>query len=160
MSNSIIRIPVTKIRSRWHRNILTDWQPDPEYIRYLKKRIRDSRYLPPIIVVREGDEFLIVNGHHRVFAALECGEKQIKCIVIEGTFDQSAPLREAELLLKGFDQKTGYRYRFSNYLDRWGAAEEDHHFVNTYRPSAGYRLYMVIKGLKDRLFGKKGKKDG
>ena len=82
---------------------------------------------------------------------LKTGVKQMKCILIEGTFVESEPLRKAEVLLKEFDQKTEYRYQFSGYLDRWAAAAEEHHFINKYRPTYKFRLYKFLKRIKDKL---------
>jgi len=138
-------IDVEKIKSWWVENIITDWQPDKGYVEFLKKKIADNDYLPPIVVVQEGQYFYIVNGHHRYYAHLEAGKKKIKCILIEGTFMESEPLRKAEVLLKEFDQKTGYRYQFSGYLDRWAAAAEEQKFINKYRPTYKFRLYKFLK---------------
>jgi uncharacterized ParB-like nuclease family protein len=138
-------IDIEKIKSKWHKNLITDWQPDKGYIEYLKKKITDNEYTAPIVVVQEGDFFYIVNGHHRYYAYLAAGKKKIKCILIEGTFEESEPLRKAEVLLKEFDQKTGYRYQFSGYLDRWAAAAEEHKFINKYRPTYKFRLYKFLK---------------
>jgi hypothetical protein len=138
-------IDVEEIKSKWHENLITDWQPDKGYVEFLKKKIANKEYTSPIVVVQEGEYFYIVNGHHRYYAHLITGKKKIKCILIEGTFEESEPLRKAEVLLKEFDQKTGYRYQFSGYLDRWAAAAEEHKFINKYRPTYKFRLYKFLK---------------
>lgn len=147
-------VDIHRIRSRWHKNLLADWNPDKEYIEFLKKSVLDGKYLPPLIVVEERGDYVIVNGHHRCRAFMELGKKHIKCIVIEGTFEDSEPLRKAEVLLKEFDRKTDYRYRFSGYLDRWAASIEDRNYINTYRPTLGFRLYRRFKAIKNRLWKK------
>ncbi|MCP5106140.1 MAG: ParB N-terminal domain-containing protein [bacterium] len=152
MKNSIQYIKLDRIKSKWHNDIIADWQPDEKFIQHLVKQIAGKEYLPPIVVVREGDFFYIVNGHHRYYAHVVSGEKKIKCILIEGTFDQSEPLRKAEVLLKEFDQKNDYQYQFSGYLDRWAAAAEEHGFINKYRPTYKFRLYKLLKKIKNRLF--------
>ena len=150
---AIRHIDREKIKSKWYRDIFAEWQPDRKYVEFIKKKIKDKEYIAPIVVVKEGDFFYIVNGHHRYYAYAEAGEKKIKCIVIEGTFAESEPLRKAEVLLKEFDQKTEYRYQFSGYLDRWAAAAEKHHFINKYRPTYKFRLYKFLKKIKDKLIG-------
>jgi uncharacterized ParB-like nuclease family protein len=152
MSRFIKKIDLEKIKSKWVEDIIAEWQPDKGYIEYLKKQIAHKEYLPPIVVVREGDFYYIVNGHHRYYACLETGEKKIKCILIKGTFEESEPLRKAEVLLKEFDQKTEYRYRFSGYLDRWAAAAEEQGFINKYRPTYKFRLYKFLKKIKNKWF--------
>jgi len=146
MKNRITSIDIWKVKSKWYRDIFAQWQPpDPGYIDHLLVLLKKKQYIAPIVVVREGDGYVIVNGHHRYYAHLKAGVKTIKCIVIEGTFEESEPLRQAEVLLKEFDQKTGYRYKFSGYLDRWAAAEEEHGFINKYRPTYKFRLVQRLK---------------
>ena len=143
-------IAIEKVKSKWYEDIFSQWQPDQGYVDHLIKTIREKEYIPPIVVVQEGDIYYIVNGHHRYYAHLKVGEKKIKCIVITGTFAESEPLRQAEVLLKEFDQKTGYDYQFSGYLDRWAAAAEEHHFINKYRPTYKFRLYKFLKKIFKR----------
>lgn len=144
-------IDTAKIKSRWFRDIFNEWQPDHDYVEFLKKNIKEKQYIAPIVVVRESEVYYIVNGHHRYYAHAQAGETKIKCIVIEGTFEESEPLRKAEVLLKEFDQKTGYRYQFSGYLDRWAAAAEEYHFINKYRPTYKFRLYKFLKKIMNKL---------
>jgi hypothetical protein len=151
MKQSLRHIDIKKVKSKWYEDIFTQWQPDRQYIEFLIKNLKEKKYSPPIVVVREGDVFYIVNGHHRYYAHVKAGEKKIKCIVIAGTFEESEPLRKAEVLLKEFDQETGYRYQFSGYLDRWAAAAEEHQFINKYRPTIKLRLYKFLRRIKDRL---------
>lgn len=146
-------IDIVQIKSWWHPDLLADWQPNRGYIDYIKQAIRKGDYLAPVIVVKEDETFWIVNGHHRVVAHLELNEKQVKCIILEGTFEESEPLRQAEVLLKKFDRNTGYRYQFSGYLDRWAAAAEKHEFINKYRPTFRFRIRRWLKRLRERWFG-------
>lgn len=151
MKQPIKHLDIKKVKSKWYEDIFSQWQPDQQYIEFLIKNLKEKKYSPPIVVVKESDIFYIVNGHHRYYAHLQAGEKKIKCIVIEGTFEGSEPLRKAEILLKEFDQETGYRYQFSGYLDRWAAAAEEHHFINKYRPTYKFQLYKLLKRIKDKL---------
>lgn len=153
MKQFITEINLEKIKSKWVKDIIAEWQPNLEYIAYLKKQMASGEYLPPIVVVQEGDFYYIVNGHHRYYAHLESGAKKIKCIRIEGTFEESEPLRKAEVMLKEFDQKTEYRYQFSGYLDRWAAAAEEQGFINKYRPTYTFRLHRFLKKIKKKWFG-------
>lgn len=144
-------LDIKKVKSYWYKDILSEWNPDLKYIEFLKSNISTGQYLPPIVVAREKNTFYIINGHHKYYAYLTSGKKKIKCIVIEGTFKDSEPLRKAEVLLKEFDQKTEYRYQFSGYLDRWAAAGEKHNFINKYRPTYKFRIYKWLKKIKNKL---------
>jgi hypothetical protein len=140
-------IDIDKLKSKWHKDLLSEWQPDRGYIDYIKNRLKEGEYIAPIVAVKEGDDYFIVNGHHRCVAHLESGKSKIKCIVIEGTFDDTEPLRKAENLLKEYDRRTEYRCQFSGYLDRWAAAAEENDFINRYRPTYKFRLYKLLKKL-------------
>lgn len=151
-------INIKEIRSHWYDNIQEEWHPDPEHIDYLKKMIEKKEYMPAIILVRATDGYVIVNGHHRFYAHVVSGEKRIKAFVLDGTFEDTEPLRKAEVLLKKYDEKTKYKYQFSGYLDRWAAAAEKHDFINRYHPI--YRIdihttmWSILKAITRRVFKK------
>jgi len=147
MTYSSQQIEIDKVKSRWYKDIFAEWQPDQQYIEYIIRDLEAGNYIAPIVVVQEGEFYYIVNGHHRYYSHLKHGEKTIKCIVIEGSFEETEPLRKAEVLLKEFDQKTDYRYQFSGYLDRWAASAEKNEFINKYRPvyTFKFRLGMFLK---------------
>lgn len=152
---SVTTIALEKIKSKWHSDLLTGWEPDRGYIDFIKERIEKNEYIAPVVVVKEEGGFFIVNGHHRCAAHLEAGKKNIRCIVIQGNFDDTEPLRKAENLLKEYDRKTEYRYQFSGYLDRWAAAAEENRFINKYRPTYKFRIYKSLKKLMKKLLEKK-----
>ena len=143
-------LDIHSVKSKWYKDIMTDWQPDQNYIEFIKKSIENKEYIAPIVVVHETPVYYIVNGHHRYYAHLVSGLDKIKCIVINGTFDESEPLRKAEVLLKKYDQKTGYRYQFSGYLDRWAADAEKHSFINKYRPIYRLGVRSILKKIFKR----------
>jgi len=149
--STVLLIPVEKIKSKWYTDMRTQFQPEMKYIQFLEKEIRDKKYISPIVVVKEGEDYFIVNGHHRFYAHLITGQAQIKCILIEGTFEQSEPLRKAEVLLKEYDQKTQYKYQFSGYLDRWAASAEEHEFINKYRPTYSFRIHKFLKKIINKF---------
>ena len=118
------------------------------------KKLKRKEFVPAIVVVENEDKYLIVNGHHRYYAHLVAGEKTIKAIVIEGTFEDTEPLRKAEVLLKEYDKKNQYQYQFSGYLDRWAAEAEDARFVNKYRPIIKVDLFSGLKVFLKKVYGK------
>ncbi len=147
MKQPIQYLPIDKIKSHWFKDILKEWQPDEDYICFVRSYIQKQKYLPPIVVVKEGDLYCIVNGHHRFYAHLKEGSKKIKSLIIQGTFEESEPLRKAEVMLKEFDQKTNYIYQFSGYLDRWAADAEEYRFINKFGPTYKFKLYKFLKKL-------------
>jgi uncharacterized ParB-like nuclease family protein len=151
MKQSLKLIDVQKIKSKWYKDILTEWNPNKDHIRYIKNQIVTGEYIAPIVVVQEGGDYFIVNGHHRYYAHVDAGEKKIKCIIINGSFEDSEPLRRAEVLLKEFDKKTDYRYQLSGYLDRWSADAENHVFINKYRPIYKVGISKILKLFKKLL---------
>ncbi len=140
-------IPLARIRSAWFADLRRQWQPDPEFIAHLQRGLRRGDYLAPLLVVREGGDFVLVNGHHRFYALQACGRTHARCIVLEGSFADTEPLRKAEVLLKEYDQRTDYGYQFSGYLDRWAAAADGGDFVNRFRPTLAFRLHRRLRRL-------------
>jgi len=147
MEREIEHIAIKKIKSKWYEDLFTQWLPDQDHIAFLIKNIIAGEYMAPIVLVKEDDCYYIVNGHHRFYAHAKAGRKNIKSIVILGTFEESEPLRKAEVLLKEYDQKNEYRYQFSGYLDRWAADAEGQKFINKYRPTYSFRLRKFLKKL-------------
>ena len=113
------------VRSHWHQDLLATFQPDSEYVAELIDGILADRPVAPILVVQEAGEYVVVDGHHRLYACLEAGIPEIQAVVIEGDFASTEDLRMADLRLKAYDKGTGYRYGFSAVLKEWtkGAAE-------------------------------------
>lgn len=142
-----VLLKLSEIRSHWHDNIQEGWQPEQGYIDYLEDKIKNNEYLPPIIVVAETSGYVVVNGHHRIYAQLRLGNKHIKAFVLDGTFKDTEPLRRAEGLLKEYDGRTKYKYKFCGYLDRWAAAAENHGFVNKYRSVYRISVFSVLQRL-------------
>lgn len=44
-------VNIKEIRSHEYSNIIEEWHPDPEYIDYLKRKIKKKEYLPAIVLV-------------------------------------------------------------------------------------------------------------
>ncbi len=72
MSSSAIKyIDTQKVKSKWHKDLLSDWQPDKNYLEHLKTQLLENHYIAPVVVVHEQEGYFIVNGHHRLYAHLE-----------------------------------------------------------------------------------------
>ncbi len=116
---SVRMIPVSDIVSHWYDDVLTDWRPDDHHIGRTAENLISGKGVSPILVTRKGDRFEVVDGHHRLFAHLKAGAKEMKAIVLDGSFEDTEDLRTADRHLKAFDEATGYRYRFSDCLKTW-----------------------------------------
>jgi len=147
-------LKISTIYSHWYSNILDEWKPDQEYINYLKKKIQNKEYMVPILVVQEKGGYIIVNGHHRFYAQLCLENEYIKGFILDGTFKDTEPLREAEVLLKYYDKKTEYKFQFSAYLDRWAATAENKTFINKYRPIYRISIYSGFKRFSKHISNK------
>ena len=147
-------LKLSEIRSNWYSNILEQWHPDPGYIAYLRENIEKKEYFPPILVISDSGGYIIVNGHHRVYAHLVAGEEYINGFILDGTFKDTEPLRKAEVLLKQYDEKTQYKYQFSGYLDRWAATAENHGFINKFQPIYRLDIYFEVKRLFKVIYRK------
>jgi len=140
-------IEVSKIVSHWYDDVLTDWRPDDRHIGKTVGNLLSGGQTAPIIVVRKGDRFEVVDGHHRLFAHLKAGAKEMKAIVLDGTFEDTEDLRTADRHLKAFDEATGYRYRFSDSLKTWARGLDD-----DARPAVKKRT--ILGALASALAGK------
>ena len=93
----------------------------------------------PVILSTERDgRHLVIDGNHRLLAARQLGLKTLNCIVTDLTFAASADFRQAEGLLKRFDQQTGFRFNTSGFTRQFFAYRasryySDHFHRHTWR---------------------------
>jgi hypothetical protein len=61
--------------------IVADTKVDPEAIEMYKKKIQNGGKIAPLIVVKHPkyDVYAVLDGHHRYYALLELGKKQVDC---------------------------------------------------------------------------------
>jgi hypothetical protein len=69
----MLRLPIDKI--------VADTKVDPEAIEMYKKKIQNGEKIAPLIVVKHPkfDEYAVLDGHHRYYALLELGKKEVDC---------------------------------------------------------------------------------
>ena len=69
----LIRLPIEKI--------VADTKVDPEAIEMYKKKIQNREKIAPLIVVKHPkfDEYAVLDGHHRYYALLELGKREVVC---------------------------------------------------------------------------------
>ena len=69
----LLRLPIEKI--------VADTKVDPEAIEMYKKKIQNGEKIAPLIVVKHPkfDVYAVLDGHHRYYALLELGKKEVNC---------------------------------------------------------------------------------
>lgn len=69
----LLRLPIEKI--------VADTKVDPEAIEMYKKKIQNGEKIAPLIVVKHPkfDVYAVLDGHHRYYALLEMGKKEVDC---------------------------------------------------------------------------------
>ncbi len=151
-------IPLNSIGSNWYDDLLKEFKPNRNFIEHLVSNIREGYPIAPIILCRDKDpeRYLIVDGHHRVYAALEAESTNIPSIVLDMEFNQTNKLREAEVLLKEFDQETGFKYGLSSFFKKHIAYSLNQYFSGYYdrKLFRNTRLFRVLRRIKQTIFGK------
>ena len=61
--------------------IVADTKVNPEAIEMYKKKIQNGEKIAPLIVVKHPkfDVYAVLDGHHRYYALLELGKKEVEC---------------------------------------------------------------------------------
>jgi hypothetical protein len=69
----LVRLPIDKI--------VADTKVDPEAIEMYKKKIENGERIAPLIVLKHPkfDLYAVLDGHHRYYAFLELGKKEVDC---------------------------------------------------------------------------------
>lgn len=65
--------------------IVADTKVDPDGVKRYKEQLALGKQLRPIVVVKHPRKkvYAVVDGHHRFFAQVEYGTKEIECAVID-----------------------------------------------------------------------------
>lgn len=149
----VVPVNISKVKSKWHSDMSRDWEPDKYSIECLKNIYRTGSKWTPVLLIREDDIYWVVDGHHRVRAALELGLQQLDAVLINGiSWDETALIREAELKLKDFDKQTNYKYNLSSFLKNYvsnslNSYYRDHFHNLIKEPGLGYKLLKKAKAL-------------
>jgi len=69
----LVRLPMKKI--------VADTKVSPEFVERYKQKIQRGEKVGPIIVVKHPrfDVYAVLDGHHRYYALLELGRKEVNC---------------------------------------------------------------------------------
>ena len=155
-----VPISLSDIKSYWH-NKIEDWVPNKQSIELLIESLNNNVTLCPIVVSTESDgSHLIIDGHHRYYAHQELRLAVIDCIVLNEPFSKTEKLRKAEVLLKEFDQESGYKYNMSNYYKSYISHSLNRYYSDVFRhkvkkhsltKKAVIKILSIV-GLKEFVF--------
>jgi hypothetical protein len=142
-------------------NFFKNFQPDPNTIKILKDAYSNGTRVFPIVLSTEQDgTHMVIDGHHRLYAAKCAGRAHIPCVVTDLTYEDSYLLRRSESILKEFDRKTNQRYGVSDFTKqhfayKLGRFYRDN-FVRALNPTRGTKAKLAWKDLKRALRRKSG----
>lgn len=147
------KVPLASIGSHWYQDLLRDWEPNARAIKDLRSATENAT--PVLLSIEADGRHLIVDGHHRVYAALKNGSTEIDAVVMELTFQQTEKLRQAEDLLKAFDQETNFTYGMTHFYKSFLANRLNTFYRNSFSGSMlrQTKLWKFLRQIKAYLFG-------
>lgn len=124
------KVDVSSIWTRYNDNC-EKWKPDESAISYLMKFYKEGRAMAPIVLSTETNgEHHVIDGNHRLYAARRAGLTEVECIITDITFEDSALFRQAEGLLKKFDQETNFRFNTSGFNRQFFAYRASRYYTD------------------------------
>lgn len=153
----VIGVPISKISSNWYSDIENEWSPNKEAIKSIKQYYKEKGVLIPILLSTEvNGDHIIVDGHHRFYTARKLGLKKIDAIVLDLPFVKTKKIREAEVLLKEFDQETNYEFNLSTFTKSYFGYRLNRFYSNAFKKKMRSQRvwYRVLRKIKILIFGK------
>tara|TARA_Y100000816_G_C26098882_1_gene582016 strand:- start:925 stop:1998 length:1074 start_codon:yes stop_codon:yes gene_type:complete len=150
-------LEISKVKSKWYKDIIKEWSPDQQYINYLMNKIKEGDDIAPIVLSTEADgSHYIVDGHHRYYACISAKKDNIDAVITGLTFDQTKPLRDAENLLKEFDNQTKHEFGFSSFMKSFISRKLNRYYSNQFRSKITSQklINRIIRKIKKTFFGK------
>jgi len=154
----VSQVKLSKIFSNWYNDIQTEWSPNQDAIKALELEYDKINLFIPIVLSTEKDgRHLIVDGHHRFYTAKKLNLESIDAIILNLTFDRTSKIREAEVLLKQFDQETNYEYSISSFMKSYLGYRLNRFYSNTFKRKMRQQQlwYRALRKVKLMLFGKR-----
>lgn len=150
------KTPLAEIKSYWHVDIESQFKPEKEAISLLISHYKRNGYFSPIILSTEDNgDHLIIDGHHRYYAAKKMQLSNIDAVIVNLSFFQSEKIRKAENLLKEFDIETNFKYDFSSYLKSFLGFKFNRYYKNVYNKKMKKMKvwYRALRRVKRAVFG-------
>jgi hypothetical protein len=151
-------IDIEKIKSYWYLDIEKEWKPDSEAIRIIREKIKNRENLVPILLSKEqnGTNF-IIDGHHRFYSYLKEQVSKVPVIILDLTFEETSYLREAEVLLKKFDEKTNRKFNVSNFQKSYIAYSLNRYYADSFNQKLRSQKlwFRIIRKIARIMLGKR-----
>lgn len=152
-----IKVPLSKIRSPYQHG-LEGWGPVKKETELLKNEYNtEGRFFPILLSTEKDGRHMVIDGHHRIFAALQLSHTHIDAVVIQDPWDSTEKLRAADRLLKEYDRETEFRYNWSHILKMYAVNALNVHYKNTYSSLIKKQnlLYRFARRIKRLVLGKR-----
>jgi len=152
------KLPLNEIKSAWYKNIAEEMRPNKKAISLLMEEFNNKGEFVPIIVSTElNGDHLIVDGHHRFFAAVKMNLYEIDAIVINMTHEESKHLRKALVSLTEFDIQTNYEYSLSSFMRSFLGYKLNKYYSGVFHGKIREvkYWYRVLRKIKRVLLGKR-----
>lgn len=144
-------------------NFPNDFDGSEVWITDLRSKLRSGSPVSPCILGRldaGSRKYELIDGHHRMAAAMLEGKTELSCVVIDGQRSAFAHLRAAQTSLALFDDATGRKYDFSGFFQYFSAISSDSSYKHRFRNARLlntkvaqiFRLIVIRLGLKKVIF--------
>lgn len=58
-------------------------KPSPQHIRRLMDSMKKIGFIVPVVVIKKGEQYYIIDGQHRYLAGKELGVKELPCVIVD-----------------------------------------------------------------------------
>ena len=150
------KVPLDEISSNWYDNIESEWKPNKEAIRELIKEFeKNGRFTPIVLSTEKNGTHLIVDGHHRFYAAHQLNVNEIDAIIVDLKFADTEKIRAAEVLLKEFDLDTNYKYSLSSFMRSYLGYKLNKYYSGSFNKKMRTQTlwYRILRRIKRMIFG-------
>ena len=151
-------VPLEKITSNWYSNIEIELQPDNKWILSLISQFEEDGQMAPIILSTESNgDHLIIDGHHRYYAAKKMKLSAISAVITKMKHSETEKFRQAQVLLKEFDNQTHFEYEFSSFLQSYVGFKLNRYYAKSFNSNMKKMKlwYRSLRRIKQTFFGKK-----
>lgn len=143
------QVKLNNIESYWYKDLEKEWKPNQKAIETIITAMKNGESIAPIILSTEKDgRHLIIDGHHRYYASKVLKHESMSTIVTDMSFEESAKLRQVEVLLKEFDKKTNYKYAFTDFFKSFLGQKLNVFYRNLFRDQVNDMKHKEKKALE------------
>ena len=150
------KVSLENISSNWYSNIESEWKPNKEAIRLLIEEFnKNGRFTPVVLSTEKNGKHIIIDGHHRFYAALKLDIDIIDAVIVDLEFSETEKIRAAEVLLKEFDIDTNYKYSLSSYMRSYLGFKLNKYYMGSFNKKMRTQTlwYRILRRIKRLVFG-------